>query len=135
MDQKRAGTLLSYVQWIISALIGVVFTPIFLRYLGSGEYGVYSTATAVISFLAMLDLGFGQTLVRYDVKYRSEGKQRTAEICRGTLFMLYLALGAIAMTLGLLAADGAGLVFGAKFTPGELDSLGRTLRILVVNLA
>ena len=134
-DQKRAGTLLSYVQWIISALVGVIYTPIMLRYLGNGEYGVYSTATAVISFLAMLDLGFGQTLVRYDVKYRSEGKQNTAELCRGTLFLLYLILGALSLALGLLAADGSGLFFGAKFTSGELDSLGRTLRILVIHLA
>jgi len=135
-DQKRAGTLLSYVQWIISALVGVIYTPIMLRYLGNGEYGVYSAATAVISFLTMLDLGFGQTLVRYDVKYRAEGRQRTAEICRGTLFLLYLVLGALSLALGLAAAgDGAVLLFGAKFTPGELDTLGRTLRILVVNLA
>lgn len=136
MDQKRAGTLLSYLQWIISALVGVVYTPIMLRYLGSGEYGVYSAATAVISFLTMLDLGFGQTLVRYDVKYRAEGRTRTAEICRGTLFVLYLILGALACVLGLAAAgEGARLLFGEKFTAGELDSLGRTLRILVVNLS
>lgn len=135
-DQKRAGTLLSYVQWVISALIGVIYTPIMLRYLGNGEYGVYSTATAVISFLAMLDLGFGQTLVRYDVKYCSEGKQRTAELCRGTLLVLYLVLGALSLVLGLAAAgSGAQLLFGEKFTSGELDTLGRTLRILVVNLA
>ena len=55
-DQKRAGTLLAYVQLAINVVVGVVYTPIMLHYLGDSEYGVYSVATAVISFLTMLDL-------------------------------------------------------------------------------
>ena len=63
LNQKRAGTLLSYVQLMLNVLIGIIYTPILLRYLGSSEYGVYSVATAVISFLTMLDLGFGQSRI------------------------------------------------------------------------
>lgn len=136
LNQKRAGTLLSYVQLMLNVLIGIIYTPILLRYLGSSEYGVYSVATAVISFLTMLDLGFGQTLVRFYVKYRAEDRQQKADACAGAFLVMYLLLGAAALAIGLsLANRFLPLMFGRKFTPVELDTLRRVLSVLVVNLA
>lgn len=135
-DQKRAGTLLAYVQWGINVLVGVIYTPIMLRYLGQSEYGVYSVATAVISFLTMLDLGFGQTLVRFNVKYRAEGDRDKAERCSGMFLMMYLVLGVAALAIGLILSNHfLPVLFGQKFTPYELDTLRQVLSILVINLA
>lgn len=135
-DQKRIGTLLAYLQWGINVLVGVIYTPIMLRYLGQSEYGVYSVATAVISFLAMLDLGFGQTLVRFHVKYRAEGQLRQAERCSGIFLELYLVVGAAALVIGLLLSNRfLPVLFGAKFTQAELATLKQVLSILIVNLA
>ena len=128
LNQKRAGTLLSYVQLMLNVLIGIIYTPILLRYLGSSEYGVYSVATAVISFLTMLDLGFGQTLVRFYVKYRAEDRQQKADACAGAFLVMYLLLGAAALAIGLsLANRFLPLMFGRKFTPVELDTLRRAV--------
>ncbi len=135
-DQKRAGTVLSLVQLVLNIGISVLFTPIFLRYLGQNEYGVYSVAMAVIAFLTMLDLGFGQTLVRFYVKYRAEGRQDTADKCAGSFLLMYLVLGAAALAIGLGLSNGfLPRLFGQKFTTAELELLGRVLSVLVVNLA
>ena len=135
-DQKRAGTLLSYVQLLLNVGIGIVYTPIMLHYLGQSEYGVYSVATAVIAFLTMLDLGFGQTLVRFYVKYRAEGRQDTADRCAGSFLLMYLVLGLAALAVGLALAGGfLPMLFGQKFTSAELNTLSRVLAVLVVNLA
>lgn len=135
-DQKRAGTLLAYVQLLLNVLIGVIYTPILLRYLGDSEYGVYSVATAVISFLTMLDLGFGQTLVRFYVQYRAEGDRKQADRCAGSFLLMYLMLGLAALAIGLGLANGfLPTLFGYKFTTRELDTLRTVLSILVVNLA
>ena len=135
-DQKRAGTLLSYLQLLLNVGIGIIYTPVMLHYLGQSEYGVYSVATAIIAFLAMLDLGFGQTLVRFYVKYRAECKQTTADRCAGSFLRMYLVLGLIALTIGLLLTNGfLPLLFGQKFTAGELDTLKNVLSVLVINLA
>lgn len=135
-DQKRAGTILSYVQLMLNVGIGIVYTPIMLHYLGQSEYGVYSVATAVIAFLTMLDLGFGQTLVRFYVKYRTEDQQDTAARCAGCFLLMYLVLGLLALCIGLGLAGGLlPQLFGQKFTPAELDTLKNVLSVLVVNLA
>ena len=134
-NQKLAGAALSYVQLGIKVVIAIVYTPIMLHYLGDGEYGVYSVATSVISFLAMLDLGFGQTLIHFNVKYRAEGQNERAERASGLFLLFYTVIGLLALAGGLLAARYCGLVYGARFTPEELATLQRVLRILTVNLA
>ncbi len=135
-DQKRAGAMLAYVQWIVNVLVGIVYTPIMLRYLGQSEYGVYSVATSVIAFLTMLDLGFGQTMVRFHVKYRAEGDPDRADRCSGMFLEMYLVLGAFAFAIGMGLTKGfLPVLFGKKFTAEELSLLGRVLSILVVNLS
>ena len=135
-DQKRLGALLAYVQWGVNMLVGIVFTPILLRHLGESEYGVYSVATSVIAFLTMLDLGFGQTLVRFYVKYRAEGDRDKADRCSGMFLEMYLVLGAAALGIcALLTHAFLPRLFGAKFTPEELSILRQVLSILSVNLA
>lgn len=135
-NQRRAGTLLAYVQWVINVLVGIIYTPIMLRFLGQSEYGVYSVATAVISFLTMLDLGFGQTLVRFNVKYRAEGQQEKSERCSGTFLMMYLVLGVIALGIGFALNEYLlPVLFGSKFTATELQTLKKVLSLLMVNLA
>ena len=135
-DQKRAGTLLAYVQWMVNVVVGIVYTPIMLRYLGNSEYGVYSVATAVISFLTMLDLGFGQTLVRFYVKYKAEGDGKKADRCAGAFLQMYLILGVVAFAIGMVLANSfLPTLFGAKFTAAELATLKTVLSVLVINLA
>lgn len=135
-DQKRLGALLAYVQWGVNMLVGIIFTPILLRHLGESEYGVYSVATSVISFLTMLDLGFGQTLVRFYVKYRSEGDRDRADRCSGMFLEMYLVLGGVALAIcSLLTHHFLPVLFSAKFTDAELSTLRQVLSILSVNLA
>lgn len=38
-----------------------------LRMMGQGEYGLYSLVASVVSYLTMLDFGFGNAIVRYTI--------------------------------------------------------------------
>lgn len=135
-DQKRVGALLAYVQWGINMLVGIIYTPIMLRFLGDSEYGVYSMATTVIAFLTMLDLGFGQTLVRFNVKYRALGQQERAERINGMFLSMYVLLGALAFGIGsVLSHRFLPALFSAKFTADELTILRKVLSVLLINLA
>ena len=48
----------------LRVLIGLVYTPFMLMKVGDSQYGVYSLSLSLISFISLLDLGFGQTMVR-----------------------------------------------------------------------
>ena len=74
MNQLRAGIILNYVIIGLNILVGLAYTPYMLRCLGQNEYGLYSLVASVIAYLTILDFGFGNAIVRYTAKFRTEGK-------------------------------------------------------------
>ena len=63
-SQLKIGALLSYVVLALQNLVGLVYTPFMLRMLGKSEYGLYSIAASIVAYLTILDLGFGNAIVR-----------------------------------------------------------------------
>ncbi len=74
MDQLKLGTLLSYLQMVLSVVIGIVYTPVMIRLLGQNEYGLYNTVASTISMLSVLSLGFNSGYIRYYARYKKEKK-------------------------------------------------------------
>ena len=88
-SQLKIGALLSYVVLALQNLVGLVYTPFMLRMLGKSEYGLYSIAASIVAYLTILDLGFGNAIVRYTAKYRAEGKVEEQHKMFGMFFVLY----------------------------------------------
>lgn len=75
MNQRKIGALLSYATIGLQNLVGLLYTLYLLRMLGKSEYGLYSLVKSIISYLTLLDFGFGDAVVRYTAKFRAEGKK------------------------------------------------------------
>jgi O-antigen/teichoic acid export membrane protein len=135
MNQLKAGVVLSYVVIGLNTLVGLLYTPYMLRMLGQSEYGLYSLVASVISYLTILDLGFGNAIVRYTAKYRAEGKIEQQYSMFGMFVILYSLIGAIALCIGLGITFNVELLFGENMTSDEL-SIARTMMFLLsFNLA
>ena len=87
MNELKAGAVLNYVAIGLNVIIGLTYTPYMLRMLGQSEYGLYSLAASIIAYLTVLDLGFGNAIVRYTAKFRAEKKEREQE----EMFGMFLA--------------------------------------------
>ena len=72
---------------------GACIYPYMLRMLGQSEYGLYSLAASIIAYLTVLDLGFGNAIVRYTAKFEAEGKKREQQEMFGMFFLLYIGIG------------------------------------------
>ena len=48
--ERKNGVILSYLETGIGMLISLFYTPVMLRLLGQGNYGVYQAATSVMNF-------------------------------------------------------------------------------------
>lgn len=81
INQLKAGAALNYVSIMLNMVVGLVYTPYMLRMLGQSEYGLYSLAASIIAYLTVLDLGFGNAIVRYTAKFEAEGKKRNSRKC------------------------------------------------------
>ena len=60
----KGGIILSYGVLILNSLQGLFLTPFIFKSLGESEFGLYSLALSVISYLAILDIGIGNTITR-----------------------------------------------------------------------
>lgn len=135
MNQLKAGAVLNYVVILLNALVSFLYTPFMLRMMGQGEYGLYSLVASVIGYLIVLDMGFGNAIVRYTVKLRAEGKQKEQYEMFGMFMILYLVIGAVVFSAGLGLYYNVDNMFGDTMTDVELEHARIMMLILVFNLA
>lgn len=135
MNQLKAGAALNYVSICLNMVVGLIYTPYMLRMLGQSEYGLYSLAASIIAYLTVLDLGFGNAIIRYTAKFRAEGKQREQEEMFGMFFILYIGIGAIAMIAGSVLSLNVENMFSRSMTDTEVSRTRIMLWLMTFNLA
>ena len=135
VSQLKTGALLSYVVLALQNLVGLLYTPFMLRMMGKSEYGLYSIAASVVAYLTILDLGFGNAIVRYTAKFRAENKQEEQYEMFGMFFLLYCGIGLIALLAGGVLYWNAENIFDASMTASELSRTKVILLLMVFNLA
>lgn len=134
-NQLKAGALLNYVIIILNIFVGLLYTPYMLRSLGQSEYGLYALVSSVISYLTVLDLGLGNTIVRYTAKFRTEGKVKEQYEMFGLFLALYTMIGIIAVILGSVLYFSVDRLFGDTMSTMELNRAHIMMLIMVFNLA
>lgn len=135
VNQLKAGVVLNYVVIFLNTVVGLLYTPYMLRMMGQSEYGLYSLVASVIAYLTVLDLGFGNAIVRYTAKFRAEKKTEEQYEMFGMFFLLYLVIGIIAFGIGLWLYFNVDTLFGNTMTAVELGRARIMMLLLVANLA
>lgn len=135
VSQLKTGALLSYVVLALHNLVGLLYTPFMLRMMGKSEYGLYSIAASIVAYLTVLDLGFGNAIVRYTAKFRVENKLEEQYEMFGMFFLLYCGIGIVALLAGGVLYWNAENIFNASMTANELSRTKIILALMVFNLA
>ena len=134
-NQLRRGTIYSYVAIFVKLIVSLTYTPYMLRMMGASEYGIYSLAASIVSYLTVLDLGFGNAIIRYTAKYRAEGKVKEQEEMFGTFIGLYLIIGFVTMLLGSAIVINLDSLFVNNMTALEVQRTKIVLVLMVVNIS
>lgn len=134
-NQLKIGTVLSYVQIFLSTLIGIVYTPIMLRFLGQSEYGLYSTVSSTISMLSVLSLGFISAYIRYYSKYKALDDDDGISRLNGLYLIIFIIIGVIALICGLYLSFHLDAVFDKGLTADEYAIAKILMLLLTINLA
>ena len=100
-SQFKMGALLSYISLITSNVISIVYTPVMLRLMGQSEYGIYNIALSLVGYLGIMDLGFGNAIIKYTSKYIAEGDREKEYNLNGMFIFIYSVLGLITLILGI----------------------------------
>ncbi|MGN1344548.1 MAG: lipopolysaccharide biosynthesis protein [Traorella sp.] len=133
-SQLKAGIILSYVQIGLNSFISLVYTPVMLRLLGQSEYGIYSLASSMISYLGLLNMGLNSSYIRYYSRYkRLNDKEEEAKL-NGIFFLVYLAIAFIAFVLGMILCFNLDLVLKNTYSSYELYTIKILFVILLFNM-
>lgn len=135
VSQLRAGAFLSYINLGISSIIPFVYTPIMLRMLGQAEYGLYSLASSVVSYLSLLSFGFGSTIIRYIAKCRAEEDKETEEKVYGFFILLYCVLAIVVFGVGGIIANKVEPIFHKGLSECELERTKTLVYVMTFNCA
>ena len=92
-NQRKSGAILSYVYIIINCVLGLVYVKFLRDKLGQAEYGIYGTVDSVIAYLAVLDCGFGNAIIRYTARYRANNDKDGEYRLNGMFLILYSIIG------------------------------------------
>ena len=134
-NERKTGAVLSYVSIVLNTLVQLLYTPLLTRMLGQSEYGLYSLVSSIIGYLTVLDLGFGNAIVVYTAKYRTQKKYDEEKKLHGMFFVVYLIIGLVAGLLGLILYFLVPTIFGSTMTSVELNKMKIMMLILAFNLA
>ncbi len=134
-NELKMGVILSYVTMFISFVIPLFYTPIMLRILGQNEYGVYSLANSVISYLALLNFGMGQSIIRYVSQYRAKNQFDKVNKIISLFFLVFIFLAFIVLIAGIILYIGSTSWFSKGLTITEISTLKKLIIIMTISTA
>ena len=135
INQLKAGAILSYVNLTISTVIPLLYTPVMLRLLGQAEYGLYSLSNSVISYLSLLTLGLGGSILRYLTKSQTEGDRDALEKTAGLFVVLYSLIALLSLVVGIFLTYFTGTFFAKGLTAWETQRLNVLIVIMSLSAA
>lgn len=90
------GTLTSYLLLAVTIGMGVFLMPFTVGHLGKAEYGLWMLAASMTAYLHLLDLGYGNGLVRQITQADARGDEGLVNDVLSTFLVVYGALAAVA---------------------------------------
>ncbi len=133
-EQIKSGVILSYVYLLLSVVIGLVYSPIMLEQMGQSEYGLYTIAKSVMSYLSIMGLGLSSSLTRFSIKYITAGDKESESLIYGAFIKLYSVICAATIVIGTVTAFILMPLYESKLSPAEISTLRTLVIILSFNL-
>lgn len=134
MNQKKIGTILSYLNIIISNTISLVYTPYMLRMLGQSEYGLYGTANSFISYLSILSFGIGGAYIRFNARCRAVNDEEEEKRLNGMFLVIFSVMAIFVLIGGLFFIALAGQLVKNTFSSNELFKLRILMLIMTAGM-
>lgn len=135
MNQRKLGTIITYVQMILTMLVSIIYTPYMLHKLGESEYGLYNTVASTISLLSLLSLGFSSGYIKYYSIYKKQSDTVAIKRLNGLFIKIFTIIGFVALACGLFISFHLNIVFKNGLSEQEYDLARVLMIILTINLA
>lgn len=135
VNQLKGGIFLSYLNLILGNVVPLLYTPIMLRILGQEEYGLYSLATSVTSYLSLMSLGIGTAVVRYLISFKAKGDTEGESKMLGLFSCIFFVIAFLTLIAGCIIAANIELIYGNTLSSTELGKIKLLTVLMSINSA
>ncbi|WP_455629430.1 oligosaccharide flippase family protein [Megamonas funiformis] len=134
-NQLKLGAILSYVNILAGLAVGLGYTPVMIRLLGQSEFGLYSLIGSLVAYLSVLDMGLGNTIVRYVSKNHAVGDKKSESELNGLFLTVYSVIGLITLIVGSILYFNIENMFGSTLSLDQIERAKIMMILLIFNIA
>ena len=135
MNQRKIGIFLSYINLGLQVIIGFLYVPILLHYIGKSEYGLYQLIGSLIAYFSVMDFGLTAAVTRFYTKYKALQDKIGMENILAISMYGYGGATLLALVIGVVCYFHLDQIFGASMSAGELVEARQMFLLLLFNIA
>lgn len=134
MNGRNEGILLSYFNIALQVVIGFLYVPILLHYIGQSEYGLYQLMGSLIAYFSIMDFGLSAAVIRFYAKYRALKDSIGMENILAISVRGYGAVTVLALAIGFICYGFLDVIFTGSMTVSEVDEAKQIFLLLLLNI-
>ncbi len=134
MSARKIGIIFNYASIVLSAVVGLLYVPILLHYIGKNEFGLYQLIGSLISYFSVMDFGLSGAVVRFYSKAKALADRTMMENILGMAARVYVVIALLITCVGAYVYFHLDLVFGRSLSEGELDLAKDLFILLIINV-
>lgn len=135
MNQRKTGIFLSYLNIVLHAVVGFLYVPLLLHYIGKNEYGLYQLIGSLIAYFSIMDFGLTAAVTRYYTKYKAMDDKRGMENLLAISLCGYGGATLLSLTVGVVCYFHIDQIFGSSMSIPELAEARQMFLLLLFNIA
>lgn len=134
MNERKIGIVISYINIILHAVIGFIYVPLLLHYIGKSEYGLYQLIGSFIAYFSIMDFGLTAAVVRFYAKYKAVNDKIGMENILAVAARGYGIIAVILFVVGVICYINLDIIFSASMTDAELATAKTLFLLLLFNI-
>lgn len=135
INQRKAGVILSYVLTGINSLVGFIYIPLLIYFLGQDEFGLYQLMGSFLVYLSLFDFGLSNTVTRYYSKYSALKDEKGKENLLALSMIIYLVLTFFLVIIGIIVYFYIDELFFKSLDLKEITSAKQMYIVILISLS
>lgn len=134
MSQRKFGVLLSYLNILLQVIIGFLYVPILLSFIGKSEYGLYQLMGSLIAYFSVMDFGLSAAVIRFYAKYRALRDKVGMENILAISLRGYGIVTILVLVMGGICYYFLNTIFSGSMSMAEIEESKDIFLLLLLNI-
>lgn len=134
MNQRKIGTILSYIQNLLHIVISFLYVPLLLGGIGKSEYGLYQLVGSVVAYISIMESLLSSGVLRFYCKYKALNDKLMMENTLAVSKKIYNIFSMLVLIIGIICSFVFRNVYAGALTNKELVETQLMLFVLILNI-